>query len=141
MARRFRRERSHLSSVSEIDITPLIDLAFSLLIIFMISTPLLEQTVPLNLPLESPRAQATPPEKQEQQVLSIDSTAKIFWGKEPITRTELAQRLQKLSTSPKPPVIHLRADESLPYGQVMGVVDMIKGAQLSQISLDTRASG
>lgn len=139
MARRFRRERSSLTSVSQIDITPLIDLAFSLLIIFMISTPLLEQTVPLNLPLESVRPQSTPPEKLEHQAVSIDALGKIFWGKDAVTRSELAQRLHLLANQPKPPVIHLRADEALPYGQVMAVVDLIKGANLSQISLDTKA--
>ncbi len=139
MAKIFRRRKDHLSSVTQIDITPLIDLAFSLLIIFMISTPLLEQTIPLNLPLETMRPQQVSSDKMEQQALSIDELGHIFWGKEPVSRQVLSLRLEELARQAKPPVLHLRADESLPYGTVMGVVDLIKAAHLSQISLDTQA--
>lgn len=126
-----------LQSMAQIDMTPLIDLAFSLLIIFMISTPLLEQTIPLNLPKESQRPQ---PSKTEMayQVISIDANGEFFWSQEKINFLELNHRLQSLSGTPKPPVIHLRADDHLPYGKVMAVVDAIKAANLSQMCLDTQ---
>ena len=136
--RRIFRQRRTLTSVSEIDITPLIDLAFSLLIIFMIATPLLEQTIPLNLPQETARPQP-PLEKNDYQVISIDAKGKISWGTQPVTRNELLARLNTLAAQPKPPVIHLRGDRSLDYGKVIEVVDTVKTAGLSQISLDTQA--
>lgn len=136
MRKRF-SDSSSLQAMAQIDMTPLIDLAFSLLIIFMISTPLLEQTIPLNLPKETQRPQ---PAKTEiaYQVISLDSLGELFWGQEKISFLELNHRLQALSSTPKPPVIHLRADDHLPYGQVMAVVDAIKAANLSQMCLDTQ---
>lgn len=138
MAHRFRRARHSLTSVSEIDITPLIDLAFSLLIIFMIATPLLEQTIPLNLPQESAKPQATP-EKVDYQVISINAQSQTFWGTELVSTTQLLTKLQALAAIAKPPVIHLRADATLHYGRVVEVIDSIKRAGLKNISLDTQA--
>lgn len=136
MRKRF-SDNSSLQAMAQIDMTPLIDLAFSLLIIFMISTPLLEQTIPLNLPKETQRPQ---PAKAEiaYQVISIDALGELFWGQEKVNFLELTHRLQSLTSAPKPPVIHLRADDHLPYGQVMAVVDAIKAANLSQMCLDTQ---
>lgn len=138
MRRRHRFSTRSLSSVSEIDITPLIDLAFSLLIIFMISTPLLEQTVPLSLPSESARPQVESMTKPEVQIISMDLQGHLFWGKESVTKAVLKERLMKLAGNSKPLVIHLRADAGLAYGQVMDVVDWIKEAGLSHLSLDTQ---
>ncbi|MDP0494897.1 MAG: biopolymer transporter ExbD [Verrucomicrobiota bacterium JB024] len=136
MARTFRRKKS-MTAVSEINVTPLIDLAFSLLIIFMITTPLLEQTIPLELPVESQRPQVSR-ESIEFQVVSIDRSGQVFWGKDPVSLPKLNDLLANLATQPNPPVISLRADRTLRYQQVVEVIDLIKDNKLSRLNLDTQ---
>lgn len=135
MARKFQR-KDRLSALTEINVTPLIDLAFALLIIFMITTPLLEQTVDLNLPLESSKLQ---PEKRENfQSISIDKAGRYFWGDEQVSKDQISDRLDLLSIEAAPPVLSIRADAQLPYQSVITLVDMIKQRELSKISLDTK---
>jgi biopolymer transport protein ExbD len=135
MARKFHRKET-LSAVSEINVTPLIDLAFALLIIFMITTPLLEQTIAINLPLES----ASPQDDRRDrfQSISINRDGVYFWGDDQVSMSELEQRLELTATESDPPVLNIRADASLPYQHVIRLMDLIKKANLSRISLDTR---
>ncbi len=135
MARKFHR-KDRLSALTEINVTPLIDLAFALLIIFMITTPLLEQTVELNLPVEAAKPQ--PEEREDFQSLSIDQSGLYYWGDQQVTEAQLADLLDTMAMDPAPPVLSIRADAQLPYQAVITVVDMIKQRKLSKISLDTK---
>ncbi len=137
MARRFNR-KNPLHSLVEINVTPLIDLAFALLIIFMITTPLLEQTIPLQLPVQSSSKEKKPPVEPDPQTISINAQGKYYWGKDPVSLAALEQRLKAISKLPKEPVIHLRADAKIPYQEVINVVDLIKKYQLTRLSLDTQ---
>lgn len=136
MARTFRRKQS-MAAISEINVTPLIDLAFALLIIFMITTPLLEQTIPLQLPLENQRPQASRDDTQFQ-IVSIRGDGKVFWGDEPVTLATLDDLLGSAAANPDPPVISIRADGRIPYQKVIEVIDLVKGNDLTRISLDTQ---
>ncbi|MGE9297274.1 MAG: ExbD/TolR family protein [Puniceicoccales bacterium] len=136
MARTFRRKQS-MEAVSEINVTPLIDLAFALLIIFMITTPLLEQTIPLNLPSQEKNDQA-PADDIEVQVISVDSEGQIFWGKEPVSLMKLDDMLNGLATRPNPPVLRIRGDAAIQYQRIIEVLDRVKANKLTRISLDTQ---
>ena len=135
MARKFQR-KDRLSALTEINVTPLIDLAFALLIIFMITTPLLEQTVDLNLPVETSKPQLE--DREDFQSISIDQAGNYYWGKEKVTGEQISDLLDTLSMDPAPPVLSVRADAQLPYQHVITLVDMIKQRKLSKISLDTK---
>ena len=135
MARKVQR-KDRLSALTEINVTPLIDLAFALLIIFMITTPLLEQTVDLNLPVETSKPQ--PEDREDFQSISIDRAGNYYWGKEKVTGEQISDLLDTLSMNPEPPVLSVRADAQLPYQHVITLVDMIKQRKLSKISLDTK---
>lgn len=135
MARKFHRRES-LTALSEINVTPLIDLAFALLIIFMITAPLLEQTIQVDLPDQQPLASATPPDVPYQPV-AIDAEGKAFWGDQPVTDEMLDQLLEDLSAQEDPPVLRLRADGGLPYERVITVIDLIQRNGLTKLSLDT----
>lgn len=136
MARRFHRKEP-LSALSEINMTPLIDLAFTLLIIFMITTPLLEQTIAINLPVESQKEQDQR-DPVEYQTISIDKDGHYFWGKERVDEAQMSKLLHSIALQSDPPVINLRAERSLPYQAVVTLVDLIKQQNLSKISLDTQ---
>jgi biopolymer transport protein TolR len=139
MARIFRRPR-HLHPVAELNITNMVDLGFTLLIIFMISTPLIqsEQTIPVNLPVEGKKTQP-PPSDTEYQVVAIDRAGNFYLGSKRVSFTELASNLGALSLKTKPPVIRIRADLTLQWQQVVKVMDEIKKHNLTRITFDTEA--
>ena len=137
MARIFHRQK-RLGALSEINVTPLIDLAFALLIIFIITAPLLEQSIDLDLPIESADLMAGLDEDRHQSI-SLNAHGVIFWSEEIVDEPQLKARLRDLGDEPFPPTIHLRADRNLPYQRVITVIDLIKENRLTRISLDTEA--
>jgi biopolymer transport protein ExbD len=140
MARTFRRKQtSH--PISELNVTNLIDVAFTLLIIFMIATPLIqqEQTIPVNLPTESKSPQTKPDANMTFQSISIDKQGAFYFGDAPIAFSELGPRLEELAGRPKPPVIRIRADYGLQWQQVVKLMDEIKRHNLTKITFDTQA--
>jgi biopolymer transport protein ExbD len=136
MARTFHR-KNRLSAVTEINVTPLIDLAFALLIIFMITTPLLEQTIPLDLPVESKDSSSQKPKKQEIRNVSIDLDGRYYWGEDEIDIFELKVRIGEIAEMAEPPVVHIRASGGILYQEVVDVLNILKQENLSNISLDT----
>ncbi len=135
-AKFLRKDRS-LTTVSSINITPLIDLAFALLIIFIIATPLLEQTIPLDLPRESQSDQSQN-EDINFQSISINRDLEYFWGDQQIDFSTLLEYLDRLSEQTDPPVLNIRGDGQIAYQEVIRVIDAIKQRDLTQISLDTQ---
>jgi biopolymer transport protein ExbD len=135
MARSFKRN-PQLSAIAEPNVTPLIDLAFSLLIIFMITTPLLEQTIPLDLPTQS-AAQASPQAEVRFEHIYIKQPGVYVWKEAEMNRAEMNQALADVARQIEPPVLHIRADRSIPYQEVVSLLDLIGKNNLSKISLDT----
>jgi biopolymer transport protein ExbD len=135
MARSFKRN-PQLSAIAEPNVTPLIDLAFSLLIIFMITTPLLEQTIPLDLPTQS-ASQATPSPDMRFEHIYISRPGVYVWGEREMSQTEMNRALADLARQTEPPVLHIRADRTIPYQEVVTLLDLIGRTTLSRISLDT----
>lgn len=138
MARTF-RQRRQMHAVAELNVTNLLDLAFVLLIIFMIATPLItaEQTIPINLPSES-ASPSKPDPDATFQTISIDRKGGYFFGEKPVALSELQSRLHQLATEKKPPVIRIRADLTLQWQQVVTLMDELKKANLTKISFDTQ---
>ncbi|MEO0054905.1 MAG: hypothetical protein RLZZ50_852 [Verrucomicrobiota bacterium] len=145
MARTFRRHRQ-MHALSELNVTNLLDLAFVLLIIFMIATPLInqEQTLPVNLPVES-MSQQSPPDKDTKFVavtVRADGTYLIdAEGNRPLSARDLPGRLKALAVSGpanKQPVIRIRADATVPYQKIITLMDELKKAGLGRVSFDTQ---
>ena len=128
-------KRNRLNALTEINVTPLIDLAFALLIIFMIATPLLEQTIPINLPSESAKPQSKTDSKV--QVLSIDRSGRFYWGNNIVSDSKMSTLLKELSQSENAPILRIRADKQLEYNRVIQLIDLVKQHNLVKISLDT----
>jgi biopolymer transport protein TolR len=138
MARTFRRQRTS-QPISELNVTNLIDLGFTLLIIFMIATPLInqEQTVPVNLPVESKSEQIKPDKNTKFVALTIDSQGRTYFDNTPINSADLSARLRGLD--PKNTVIRIRAEGDAKYQKVISVMEELKKSGLSRISFDTQA--
>ena len=146
MARNFRRSRQ-LHPIAELNVTNLIDLGFTLLIIFMIATPLInhEQSIPINLPNESKSPQTQPDPKTTFQTVAIDKQGRYYFGdgSTAVTFAQLQSQLHTLAALPetKRPVVRIRADLSLQWQQVVKLMDELKKNQLSKITFDTQTSG
>ena len=142
MARTFRR-RHVQHPLSELNVTNLIDVAFTLLIIFMIATPLIqqEQTIPVNLPFESPSTQQKPDPDTRFQTISIDRNGQYYFGTTPVSFADLSVELAALAGDPKPPVIRIRADLTLQWQRVVALMDELKKHNLSKITFDTQTQG
>lgn len=137
MARTFRR-KVQLSAIADPNVTPLLDLAFSLLIIFMITTPLLEQTIPLELPSQSSGKPGSEDELRFEYI-SIKSPGVYDWAERgEMTPQELNAALAELSRQNDPPVLHIRAEGEVSYQEVVTLLDMIGKNDLTKISLDTK---
>ncbi|MGP1282289.1 MAG: ExbD/TolR family protein [Parasphingopyxis sp.] len=127
--------------MSEINVTPFVDVMLVLLIIFMVTAPLLASGVPVQLP-ES-RAGALDQESEPTQI-AIDRSGQIFVDDIAITDVELAQTLGAIAARPAGPdghAVFLRADTTLDYGRVMLVMGELNRAGLNRISLLTTAPG
>ncbi len=141
MARTFRRQR-HTAPISDLNLTNLIDLGFTLLIIFMIATPLItqEQAIRVNLPNESKRPQEQPDKDLRFQTISINESGQHFWGQRPVAFSELPILLEREAQNPKPAVIRIRADWNLQYQKVVTLMDEIKKHNLTKITFDTQTT-
>ena len=139
MARDFKR-KNKLAVISDLNVTPLIDLAFSLLIIFMITTPVIEQYNRIDLP-DQPSDQDQPLPEIEDEFITIDAQGTYHWGQVKVSKVELEARLDRIAaSSEEQPVIHLRGDRSLRYQKIIDVINMLKARNLTKLSLDTKAT-
>ena len=138
MARDFKRQNK-LAVISDLNVTPLIDLAFSLLIIFMITTPVIEQYNRIDLPSQNTTQTQEPP-KLDDQFITIEANGQFRWGKDAVSQVSLEAKLDEVASSDgDQPTIHIRGDRTLPYQKIMDVVNMLKARNLTKLSLDTKA--
>ncbi|PZQ24466.1 MAG: protein TolR [Sphingopyxis macrogoltabida] len=139
---RRRGRGSHRAPISEINVTPLVDVMLVLLIIFMITAPLLASAVPVNLP--ETRAKPMDNEEQEPVQLSITADETIYIGEEAVNEAELPARLDAIARadegSERPRSIMLRADKNIVYGRVAWVMGELNRAGLTRISMVTTGS-
>ena len=135
LSSRTRSGRSRRAPMSEINVTPLVDVMLVLLIIFMITAPLLVAGVPVDLP-ES-RAGALDQDARPVQIV-LDDQGGIFIDDAAVSEAALPQRLAAIAAQPAPPEgrrIYLRADRGLDYGRVMRVMGELNRAGLNRVAL------
>jgi len=121
--------------VSSINTTPLVDVMLVLLIIFLITIPVVTQTVPLNLPKESNIARQTKPENIE---ISVNKDGDVFWNAQLVADNEaLFQRLKKVAVMQPQPEVHIRGDEKSRYESVGRVIFACQRAAILKISFVT----
>lgn len=139
MARTFRRARA-AHPISELNVTNLIDLAFTLLIIFMISTPLIqsEQTVPVNLPVESKSEQSRPDKDTRFETITIKADGTCTLAGKTVPIANLRKTLATYAAEPKPPVFRIRMDQKATAQHFISVMDALKQNGLSKITFDTQ---
>jgi biopolymer transport protein ExbD/biopolymer transport protein TolR len=122
------------TSLAEINITPLVDVVLVLLVIFMISAPVLQSGIEVAVPKTRTVREIT----EQRLVLTIDRDSGLFLGDTPVNIHELPQKLHQGNTDPSKQVIYLRADERVPFGAFASVMDAVKQAGISNISIVTQ---
>ena len=127
-------QRSGHTAMAELNVTPLLDLAFVLLIIFIITTPLLTSNVPINLPTGS-NNHTPPPDAKSIRTVSIKSDGRVYLEKEPIELPALQQELAAFKASNPDAAVIVCADKSLNVQQFFDVVDVIQQAKIDRMSI------
>jgi biopolymer transport protein ExbD len=130
-------QRESLSTLSEINITPLLDLAFVLLIIFMITTPLLENSMSLVIP--SSGATNSPINSSQVQTLSIDRRETIRFNNQVMDLETLTTQLIQLKQANPDVAIVIRPDRDLPVQKLITVMDTLRGVQITKVGIATKA--
>ena len=131
---RGRRRRRHARPMSEINVTPFVDVMLVLLIVFMVTAPLLSAGVPIDLP----KAPASPLAlEKEPLTVTIDPEARIFVGEEEVTIDERVPRLTALAPNGLDERIYVRGDQTADYGTVMRVMGVLSAAGYARIGLIT----
>jgi len=118
--------------MAEINIIPLVDVVFVLLIIFMVTTPLMDRGIDLSLPKSA--TNTIKPEKR--YILTIRKNKTMTLNQEQISIAQLAKRLPALNGES----IYLRADQEVPYGTVVSVMDLIKQSGIDKLGIVTEPS-
>ncbi len=120
-----------LSEIKEINLTPLIDLTFLLLITFIITFPLIEQGIPVNLP----RGKAQDLPERQTRTVTIDPKGALFLDKQPIAMDAFAAEMNALGAADPEVTIMVRADETVAYGKVAEVLRVLHGAKIARLAL------
>jgi biopolymer transport protein ExbD len=129
-------QRSGHSAMAELNVTPLLDLAFVLLIIFIITTPLLENSVTLKLPTATNHV--TPPvDPKSIRTVSVDARGQVYLENQPVNLNTLEQDLIAFREQTPDAAVVVRADKSLRYQQVIDVYDVLQRAKIERMNLDT----
>lgn len=122
------------SFMSEINVTPLVDVMLVLLIIFMVTAPMLMQGVEVNLPQTTTKNIKT---KEEPLMLTVNKEKEIFIEKHRITLDNLEIKIQKIFENRRDKEILLRADKEVPYGFVIKVIAKVKQAGIDKLGMVT----
>jgi biopolymer transport protein TolR len=130
------RRRVKSSVSSDINVTPMADIMLVLLIIFMITTPLLQSGITVNLPKAKNPLEAPEAEKKEAVVVAVNREGRLYLAKTQISDSELYDYLlKKFSGSEISREIFLKADQALSYGRVVEVVNNCRRAGVERIGL------
>ena len=122
------------SSLADINITPLVDVVLVLLIIFMITAPVLQSGIEVAVPKTRTVKEIT----EQRLVLTIDRDQQVFLGDKAVNIHDLAQKLRQPGGNPAKQVIYLRADERVPFGAFASVMDAVKQAGITNVSIVTQ---
>lgn len=129
--------RSSLKQMSEINLTPLMDLTFILLITFIITFPLIEQGVPVNLPKASAK-QLSP---DEACSITLDMKGGLYLDDVPVSHEQLGARVRELKASNSDTAFMVRADTRIPYGEVVEILKILHAADIQKMALVTESEG
>ncbi len=122
------------SSLSDINVTPFVDVVLVLLIIFMVTAPVLQSGIEVQVPRTRTVKQIT----EERLVISINRQQEVFLNNDPVNINEIAAKLHEKIRDPEGQAIYVRADENVPFGAFATVMDAVKSSGITNVSIVTQ---
>ncbi len=122
------------SALADINITPLVDVVLVLLIIFMVTAPILQSGIEVNVPKTRTVKEIT----EERLVITINKDQRVFLGNDAININQIPTLLRQKIRDPRNQFIFVRADENVPFGAFATVMDAVKQAGITNISIVTQ---
>jgi biopolymer transport protein TolR len=122
------------TSLSEINVTPLVDVVLVLLIIFMLTAPVLQSGIEVSVP----KTKTVQEISQERLIVTINKKQEVFLGNDPININSLGDKLREKIRDPRGQSIYVRADESVPFGVFATVMDAVKATGITNVSIVTQ---
>jgi biopolymer transport protein TolR len=120
--------------MSEINVTPLVDVMLVLLIVFMVAAPMLTQGVDVNLPQADAKAMQA---DEERLVITVDANSRIFIGKQPVEFNRMSGALKAIVERRQDRQVYFRADRAVPYGFVVKVIAEVRNAGIDKLGMVT----
>ena len=131
------RDNSDRGTMSQINVTPLVDVMLVLLVIFMVTAPMMQQGVQVNLPKTDSKALPSP---EESVIVSVERSGKIFINAGEIPAADLRAKLTEMFANRSKKEVFLKADRDVPYGDVVKTMAEIKGAGIERLGMVTEPS-
>ena len=138
MAARLDNRGSMLEETHEINVTPFIDVILVLLIIFMVAAPLATVDLPVDLPASSTASTERP---DKPIFVTIGADLALSLGESPVKRNDLLPSLDTIASGDKAKKIFIRADRSVPYGELIAILERLRGGGFTRVSLVTLDAG
>ena len=126
--------KSTQSSLSEINMVPFVDVVLVLLIIFMITAPILQSGIEVDVPKTRTVKEIT----EERTVITINKDQRVFLGNDAVNINEIAAKLKQKVRDPRGQFVFVRADENVPFGAFATVMDAVKQSGITNISIVTQ---
>ena len=122
------------TSLADINVTPLVDVVLVLLIIFMVTAPVLQSGIEVSVPRTKTVKEIT----EERLVITIDRQQKVFLGNDPININQIGPQLRQKIRDPEGQSVFVRADADVPFGAFATVMDAVKQAGITSVSIVTQ---
>ena len=121
------------TSLSEINVTPFVDVVLVLLIMFMVTAPVLQSGIEVSVP----KTRTVKEISEERLVITINSKQEVFLGNDPVNINSLGEQLRQKIRDPRGQSIYVRADQNVPFGVFATVMDAVKATGISNVSIVT----
>jgi biopolymer transport protein TolR len=132
--RRRRRREYDMDVVHDINVTSLVDVMMTLLIIFIIVAPMIEQGIDVNLPSAEPKRI----DVSEVLTIAVAENERVYLENQRVTMDELRERLRNIRAAREDVAVLIKADKDIKYGRVVEVLDAVRGVGISKLAMATR---
>jgi biopolymer transport protein ExbD len=131
------KKTTTLGAVSDINVTPMVDVMLVLLIIFMVITPMLQKGVSVDMAKATNTRDMQDADKEDAVVLAVTRDGKIYLGSDPIAPDQITTTVKDRLSSKLDKTVYLRSDQNAKYGVVVTVVDNVRAAGVDSLGLET----
>ncbi len=135
------KKRNVDAPLSDINVTPMADVMLVLLIIFMITTPLLQKGITVNLPRTKNAIEMPGADKRDALVVGIDRTMRLYLGAKSYDMANLKERIIEKKEVENPDLVYLKSDQAVPYSKIVEIVEMLRDCGFERMGLLTEQKG